>query len=98
MDQTTQDVITFLNFPDLDYGASPTDAEMLQDPGLLRDMVARLVEGPFPSPESRAAAENLRGRLGEADWEEVSRTQQGRIGIASGFFDPVEENIHQATQ
>ncbi len=98
MNQTTEDVIEYLNFPESDFGTTPLDAELLQDAALLRDRVAALLESPRPSPDSRALGESLRGRLDEADWEAVSREIRERVKMASGFFDPVEENIRQATK
>ena len=98
MNQTTQDVIAFLNFPESDFGTTPLDAELLQDPALLRDRVAALLDASQTSPDSRALADTLRGRLDEADWEAVSREMQERLKLTSGFFDPVEENIREATQ
>ena len=98
MNQTTEDVIEYLNFPESDFGTTPLDAELLQDPMLLRDRVAALLDSPRPSPDSRALADSLRGRLDEADWEAVSREMRERVKLASGFFDPVEENIRQATK
>lgn len=98
MNQTTEDVIQYLNFPESDFGTAPLDAELLQDPALLRDRVAALLDSPRPSPDSHALGETLRGRLDEADWEAVSREMQERVKVTSGFFDPVEENIRQATK
>jgi hypothetical protein len=98
MNQTTQDVIEYLNFPESDFGTTPLDAELLQDPALLRDRVAGLLDSPRPSSDSRALADTLHGRLGEADWDAISREMQERVKLASGFFDPVEENIRQATK
>lgn len=98
MNQTTEDVIEYLNFPESDFGTTPLDAELLKDPTLLRDRVTALLDSARPSPDSRALGDSLRGRLDEADWEAVSREMQERINLTSGFFDPVEENIRQATK
>lgn len=98
MNQTTEDVIEYLNFPESDFGTTPLDAELLQDPVLLRDRVAALLDSSRPSPDSRALGESLRERLDEADWEAVSREMRERLNVTSGFFDPVEENIRQATK
>jgi hypothetical protein len=97
MNRATEDVKEFLNFPDLDLG-TPLDPDMLGEPGPLRDLVSRLLDGPLPSRESRALAETLRGRLDEADWAEVAREMRGRLGVTARFFDPVEENIRRATE
>jgi len=98
MNQITEDVIEYLNFPESDFGTTPLDAELLQDPALLRDRVVALLDAPRPSPDSRALGESLRARLDEADWEAVSREMRERVKLSSGFFDPVEENIRQATK
>lgn len=98
MNQITEDVIEFLNFPESDFGTTPLDAEVLREPGLLRERVAALLDAAWSTPDSRAEAEGLRGRLDEVDWTAVSREMQARVGLAAGFFDPVEENIRQATK
>lgn len=98
MNQTTEDVIEYLNYAESDFGTSPLDAELLQEPTLLRDRVAALLDAPRPSTDSRALGESLRGRLDEADWSAVSREMQERLNVTAGFFDPVEENIKQATK
>ena len=88
MNQTTEEVLEFLNFPDLDFGATPLDLEMLQEPALMRDLTTRLLTGPLPSDKSRAAAQALDGRLGEANWDTVAREMRARVSLASSFFDP----------
>ena len=98
MNQTTEDVIEYLNYAESDFGSTPLDAELLQEPTLLRDRVAALLDAPHPPPDSRALGETLRGRLDDADWEAVSREMQERLKVTAGFFDPVEENIKQATK
>ncbi len=98
MNQTTEDVIEYLNYAESDFGATPLDAELLQEPTLLRDRVAALLDAPHPPPDSRALGASLRGRLDEADWGAVSREMQERLKVTAGFFDPVEENIKQATK
>jgi len=98
MNQTTEDVIEYLNYAESDFGSSPLDAELLQEPTLLRDRVAELLEAPRKPADSRALGDSLRGRLDEADWAAVSLEMQGRVKVAGGFFDPVEENIKQATK
>lgn len=91
MNQTTQDILQFLNFPDLDLG-TPLDPAMLGEPGPLRETVTRLLDGPFPSEESRRAGEALRGRLDAADWAQVAAQMRGRLQVTRGFFDAAEEN------
>ncbi len=98
MNQTTEDVIEFLNFPVSDFGTTPLDAEILRDPALLRERVSVLLNAARPSDDSRPLAESLRERLDAADWAAVSREMQERLKLTAGFFDPVEENIRQATQ
>ena len=98
MNQATEDVIEFLNFPESDFGTTPLDAEILQDPALLRERVAALVAETRPSADSHALAVSLQERMGEADWAAVSGEMQKRLQVTAGFFDPVEENIRQATK
>ena len=98
MNQTTEDVIEYLNYAESDFGTSPLDAELAQEPTLLRDRVAALLDAPRKPTDSRALGDSLRGRLDEADWAAVSREMQGRLNVTAGFFDPVEENIKQATK
>lgn len=94
---TTEAVLQFLNIPDLDLG-TPLDPQVLEEPEPLRDLVERLLAGPLPSPEAKALAESLRGRLGEVDWAEAAAQMHTRLSITSHFFDPVEENIKAATR
>lgn len=96
MNPITETVLEFLNIPDLDLG-SPLDAQTLTQAEPLRDLVTRLVDGPLPSPEAKSLAEALRGHLGEADWNETAAQMKIRLKIAGHFFDPVEENIKQAS-
>ncbi|MGI4791146.1 MAG: hypothetical protein ACRYFS_20145 [Janthinobacterium lividum] len=91
MNQTTEEVLEFLNFPDLDFGTTPLDLEMMQDPALMRDLTIRLLTGPLPSDESRKAAQALSGRLDAVDWDIVAKEMQARVSLASGFFDPDTE-------
>ncbi len=97
MNPTTETLLQFLNIPDLDLG-SPLDPETLSQPEPLCDLVTRLVDGPLPSPEAKTLAETLRGHLGEADWSEAAAQMKTRLQIAGHFFDPVEENIKQASR
>ena len=88
MNQTTEDVLEFLNFPESDFGTTPLDAEIVQSPGLLRDRVAALLDVSLSSPDSRQMREHLRGRLDEADWAVVAREMAERVKMAAGFFEP----------
>ena len=90
MNQATEKILEFLNFPDLDFGTSPLDLEMLQDPALMRDLTIRLLTGPLPSDESRAAAQALSGKLDEVDWEAVAHEMQARVRLTTGFFNAAE--------
>lgn len=90
MNPITEEVLEFLNFPDLDLGTTPLDLEMLQDPTLMRDLTTRLLAGPFPSDESRDAAQALNGRLGDVDWNAVAQAMQGRVRITDALFDTSE--------
>lgn len=92
MNQATQDVLAFLNFPDLDLGTSPLDLEMMADPTLMRELTERLLSGPLPTGESRAAAEALAGRLDDADWAHISETMCGRVSLADALFDTSEQD------
>ncbi len=96
MNSTTQAVLEFLNFPDLDLGTTPLDLEMLQDPTLTRELTTRLLSGPLPSDESRAAANALLGKLGDADWNAVSEAMQGRVKITEALFDTSAEDAAKA--
>lgn len=87
MNQTTAEVLDFLNLPDLDFGTGPLDLEMLQDPALMPGLTARLLAGPLPSEKSRTAAQALLERLEEVDWNTVSQEMQARVTLAAGFFD-----------
>lgn len=92
MNSTTEQVLEFLNFPDLDLGTTPLDLEMLQDPTLTRELTTRLLSGPLPSDESRAAANALLGKLDDADWNAVSEAMQGRVKITDALFDTSAED------
>jgi hypothetical protein len=87
MNPTTEEVLEFLNFPDLDLGTTPLDLEMLQDPALMRDLTTRLLNGPLPSDESKAAARALTGRLDEVDWNTVAQAMQERVRMTDAWFD-----------
>jgi len=87
MNQTTQDVITFLNHPELDFGNNATDAELLANPQLLLQRVHDLLEECPDCFTSQEEGENLLARLGEADWPCVADEFQTRLKMASRFFD-----------
>jgi hypothetical protein len=87
MNPNTEEVLEFLNFPDLDLGTNPLDLEMLQTPALMRDLTARLLAGPFQSDESRAAAQALEGRLDDADWSTISQAMRERFRLTDALFD-----------
>ena len=87
MNPTTQEVLEFLNFPDLDLGLDPLNLEMVQTPALMRDLTTRLLAGPFQSPEVRTAASALAGRLDDADWSVVSQSMRERFRLADALFD-----------
>lgn len=96
MNQTTEDVIQFLNFPEFDFGTTPLDAELLQDPDLLRDRVVSLLDATGRAADSRPEADALRGRLADVEWAVVAQEMQERVKMASGFFDPVAEETARA--
>jgi hypothetical protein len=87
MNLTTEEVLEFLNFPDLDLGTNPLDLEMLQTPALTRGLTTRLLSGPLPSDESRAAALALKGRLDDADWSIISQALRERFRLTDALFD-----------
>ena len=87
MNQTTSDVIEFLNHPELDLGVNPLDIESLQHPELLREKVESLLQPPPAFLESREAGEDLRARLHQADWALVARELRNRLYQTSRFFD-----------
>ncbi len=92
MNPATEEVLQFLNFPDLDLGLDPLDLEMVQTPALMRDLTARLLAGPFQSPESRAAAQALEGRLDDADWNVISQSMRERFRLTDALFDTTGES------
>ena len=92
MNPTTEEVLEFLNFPDLDLGTNPLDLEMVQTPALMRDLTTRLLAGPFQSSESRAAAAALEGRLDGVDWAAVSQAMRKRFRLTDALFDTTGES------
>ncbi len=92
MNSATEAVLEFLDSPATDLGASPLDVEMVQDPALTRDLTVRLLEGPLPSGEGRAAADALRARLDEIDWPAVSAAMRGRLRLTDALLDTSAED------
>ena len=95
MNQATQDVIEFLNHPDLDFG-QPEDVDMLDNPELLHQKVRVLLDDPPSFLASQEEALNLRHRLHEADWHAVAHEFRTRLSMASGFFDEDAQTHLQA--
>ena len=91
MNPTTEEVLQFLNFPDLEFGTNPLDLEMVQTPALMRDLATRLLAGPFQSDESREAAAALEGRLDDADWGVISQSMRERFRLTDALFDTTDE-------
>ena len=91
MNPTTEEVLQFLNFPDLELGMNPLDLEMVQTPALMRDLTTRLLAGPFQSDESRAAAQALEGRLDDVDWSVISQSMRERFRLTDALFDTTDE-------
>ena len=87
MNQATTDVIAFLTDPELDFGASPMDAELLEDPQMLREAVTNLLEDPAAFMANPEEARTLRAQLDLADWSLVAREFRGRLKTAAGFFE-----------
>ncbi len=85
MHHATTQIIQLLNNPELDFGSNPVDAEMLEDPGMLRSAVEALLDSPrFPG--GREAAERMRPCVGEADWPLIAREFSNRLQATSQFF------------
>lgn len=89
MNPITQQVIEFLTHPELSFGGEE-DVLLLADPQALQSRVAVLLE------ESSAVlgqenSQNLKFRLGEADWPVIAGEFRSRIEMASGFFGPDAE-------
>ncbi len=91
MNPITEEVLEFLNFPDLDLGTNPLDLEMVQTPALMRDLTLRLLAGPFELDESRAAAQALEGRLDGVDWSVISQSMRERFRLTDALFDVSDE-------
>ena len=98
MNPTTADVLQFLSFPDLDFGANPLDLEMVQQPALMHELTTRLLAGPFELQESRDAAAALQGRLGDADWSAISQAMRERFRLADDLFDTGDSTSRTAEQ
>ena len=86
MNQTTQDVIKFLNQPDLDFGNNATDAELLGHPEILHQRVHDLLQDCPDCFTSQDEGMDLLTRLNEADWPCVAEEFQTRLKLAAGFF------------
>ena len=93
MNPTTEEVIEFLNHPELQFGTEE-DLLLLADPDSLQEEVARLLQEPHAFLES-AHAENLRSRLNEADWQRIAEEFRNRVDIAAQFFDPDAQTHHR---
>ncbi len=93
MNPTTEEVIQFLNHPELNFGTEE-DLLLLADPEAFQAEVARLLQEPHAFIESDQA-ENLRGRLHEADWARIAEEFRNRVDIAAQFFDPDAQTHHQ---
>lgn len=85
MNPTTQQVIEFLALPELHFGAEE-DVLLLSDPESLREQVASLLKDK-PRILGQAESENLKARLGEADWSAIVQEFQARVDLATKFFD-----------
>ena len=86
LNQPTLDVIEFLTHPDLDFGHSTADVELLGNPELLHQRVHELLENPPTFLTSREEGLKLRAQLGEADWPAVAQEFRTRVAMASRFF------------
>jgi hypothetical protein len=85
MNQATEEVITFINHPELDLGTAD-EMQFLQSPEAIRDRVEELLsqKHDFLHAEEAVALQN---RLDEADWQVVVEELQARIHLTSQFFD-----------
>lgn len=96
MNQATQDVIEFLNHPDLSFGKETTDLELLDDPELLRQRVEDLLEEPSAFLQE-GESENLRSQLAQADWPSIAQEFRNRMSMTASFFDD-DAATHVQTQ
>jgi hypothetical protein len=93
MNETTHEVIEFLNHPELNFGTEE-DLLLLADPVSLQEEVARLLLEPHAFLNS-ADTDNLRSRLHDADWSRVAEEFRNRVDVAARFFDPDAQTHHQ---
>ncbi|HEX8237785.1 MAG TPA: hypothetical protein VF600_17725 [Abditibacteriaceae bacterium] len=93
MNPTTEQVIEFLNHPELNFGTEE-DLLLLADPDSLHQEVARLLQEPHAFLENNQA-ETLRSRLNDADWPRIAEEFRNRVDIAARFFDPDAQTHHQ---
>lgn len=84
--QTTRDVIAFLTHPDLDFGHSPPDLELLAEPQEMHQRVHLLLDDAPAFLTGQQDAKDLQARLNEADWPAIAREFQSRINLTSQFF------------
>ena len=97
--QTTRDVIAFLTHPDLDFGHSPPDLELLAEPQAMHNRVHHLLDDAPAFLAGQREAQDLQARLGETDWAAVAREFQSRINLTSQFFSKDAEeqrNVNRA--
>ncbi|MBV9865883.1 MAG: hypothetical protein JO316_11055 [Abitibacteriaceae bacterium] len=95
MNQATQDVIEFLNHPDLSFGKETTDLELLDAPELLHQRVADLLEEPSSSL-AEGESEKIRSQLAQADWPAIAQEFRNRMSMTASFFDSDAETHLQA--
>lgn len=86
MNSTTQQIIEFLTHPELRFGGEE-DVLLLADPQALQSRVALLLD-ESPAILGQEDSQNLKARLGEADWPLIAGEFRSRIEMASGFFGP----------
>ena len=79
--------MALLTDPELNFGADPLHAEILEAPELLREAVADLPADPPSFLASRQAAAELRARLPEADWTLIAQEFRSRLKMAERFFE-----------
>ncbi len=86
MNSITQHVIEFLSHAELPFGGEE-DVLLLADPESLQAHVAFLL-AESPAVLGAEESQNLKVRLGEADWPLIASEFRSRIEMASGFFGP----------
>lgn len=85
MNPVTQQVIEFLSHPELPFGAEE-DLLLLSDPQALRTQVAVLLD-ENPAVLGEQNSENLKQRLGEADWLFIAQNFLARVDLTANFFE-----------